>query len=150
MNFVKTIYTGLIATAAMTAFMFIAPYIGLPRMDMGELLGSVFGGKEGLGWIAHAVIGIILVIPYVLLLNRWLPVDNKVARGIIYGLLVFVFSEIVLTAINVGGYLQWPEKERMGAMVFGNAIACMIYGAVLGFFYERTGPDAMEEDKREG
>lgn len=149
MNLPKIIFSGLIATAVMTGFMLFAPVIGFPHMNMGELLGRVYGGSEWLGWITHAIIGVIVVIPYVLIFNKWIPVENKIARGIIYGLLVFVFSEIILTAINMAGYLPAVEKEKMGSMVFGDAIACLIYGAVLGAFYERSGPDAMEENKRE-
>lgn len=36
----KVLLAGLAATAVMSLFMFIAPLIGLPDMNIGELLGS--------------------------------------------------------------------------------------------------------------
>jgi hypothetical protein len=142
----KILSAGLIATAVMTAFMLLAPFVGLPKMNVGVILGSVFN-SEAVGWGIHILIGILLTIPYVYFFNRWIPVENKFLRGTIYGILVFVFSEIVLTAANFTGHLSFFDRENMALMVFGNAIAGMIYGTVLGAFFEREGKDGLERSK---
>lgn len=147
MNNLRIIYAGLAATAVMTAFMLLGTAIGLPNMNVGRMLGKPLGDSEIAGWVAHFVIGILMVIPYAYLLNKWIPVENRYARGLIYGILIFVFSQMAYTVINIAGYLEWNEKESMGLMVFGNAIACMIYGAVLGAFYLRLGPDELSDSK---
>jgi uncharacterized protein DUF6789 len=144
MNYIKLFTAALTATAIMTGFMLFAPVIGLPKMDVGTLLGEMFGGSKIIGWAEHVVIGLIMLLPYVFFFNHWIPVENKFARGAIYGILVFVFSEIVFFIVNFTGHLTNVDKEHMAMMVFGNALACMVYGTVLGAFFERTEKDGME------
>lgn len=150
----KTFIAGLTATAAMTVILLIMPLARMPEMNVGKLLGAVYGGEavkasHALGWVTHFIIGIMFAIPYVLFLNKWLPVNNHFLRGTIYGIIVYVFSMIMYTTLSSMGVLDWGQKEYMGLMAFGLSIACMIYGTVLGAFFHRIGPDAMEEDKRE-
>jgi hypothetical protein len=147
MNYMKILIAALSATAVMTGFMLLAPVAGLPKMDVGAILGALFGGSEVVGWIMHVIIGILMLLPYVFFFNRWIPVENKFARGAIYGILVFVFSEIIFTIINITGHLSFVDKQNMAKMVFGNALAGMIYGTVLGAFFERDGQDGMERAK---
>jgi hypothetical protein len=147
MSYLKMLLAAFAATAAMTAFMLLAPVVGLPKMDVGALLGAMFGGNEAVGWIMHVIIGVLMLLPYVFFFNQWLPVENRVARGAIYGIFVFVFSEIIFTIINLTGHLPDMAKQDMARMVFGNAIAGMIYGCVLGAFFERQGVDSMERAK---
>ncbi len=78
-----------------------------------------------------------------------MPVENKVARGTLYGVVVFMVSQILLFAISISGLLKWDARENLALLVFGNALACMIYGSVLGVFFTREGYDAMEDNKRE-
>ena len=138
MNYLKVFLAGLIATGVMTGFMALAPYIGLPNMNAGEILGSMFGGNRIIGWAEHFVAGIIFAFIYAKFVNRLLPVENNIARGAIYGILLFILSEIVFTAINVLGYLSWHQKESMALMVFGEILACLLYGAVLGVFITKV------------
>jgi len=147
MKFMKGLLAAVIATGVMTGFMLLAPFVGLPKMNVGVLLGTMFGRSEVVGWVLHVVIGVVMMIPYVLFFNRWLPVENKIARGTIYGIVVFVFSEIMFSAINIAGHLNNIDRENMALMVFGNALACMIYGSVLGAFFEREGKDGLEDAK---
>jgi hypothetical protein len=147
MNYIKLLTAALTATAIMTGFMIFAPVIGLPKMDVGTLLGEMFGGSKVVGWTVHVVIGLIMLLPYAFFFNHWIPVENKFARGAIYGILVFVFSEIVFFIVNFTGHLTSPDKEHMAMMVFGNALACMVYGTVLGAFFERKEKDGMEMAK---
>jgi len=148
MNYSRILLAAIIATGAMTIFMLIAPFIGLPNMNVGAVLGAIFKGNMAAGWVLHFIAGIIFAFPYVFLFNRWLPVEHKIARGAIYGILLFVVSEIVFAGVNVFWHLDWVNKEDMAKMVFGDALACMIYGAVLGIFVDRIGSDAMEDTKR--
>ncbi len=143
MKYDRIIVAALTATAVMTAFIIVAPYVGLPKMNVGAILGSVFN-SVAVGWVIHILIGLILTLPYVFFFNHWIPVENKFARGAIYGILVFVFSEIVFSGANIIGHLSQVNKEDLGLMVFDNIIACMIYGCVLGGFFERKEKDGME------
>jgi hypothetical protein len=142
-KYLKILVAALSATAVMTGFMLLAPFVGLPKMNVGVIIGSVFN-SEIIGWVIHILIGILFVIPYVFFFNRWLPVDNQFLRGTIYGIIVFFFSEIILTIANFTGHLSSVDKENMALMVFGNALAGMIYGTVLGAFFVRDGKDGLE------
>ena len=69
------------------------------------------------------------------------------ARGTIYGILIFVFSEVAFAVINIWGHLSFVDKQNMALMVFGNALAGMIYGTVLGAFFPRPEKDGLEQAK---
>src|SRR5437879_2674534 len=89
----KVLLAGFIATGVMTIFMVIAPYIGLPKMNAGELIGAMLGGSVVAGWVVHFLIGIFFAFIYVMFFNHTLPVIKDVYRGALYGIIVFVFSE---------------------------------------------------------
>ena len=137
MRYLKVLLAGIIATGVMTGFMALAPFLGLPNMNAGELLGSMFRGNKVIGWAEHFAAGIIFAFIYAKFINRILPIENSIARGAIYGLALFVLSEIVFTAINVLGYLSWHQRESMALMIFGEVLACLLYGAVLGIFIKK-------------
>jgi hypothetical protein len=149
MSLFKILIAAVVATAAMSIILLIVSHVGLPSMNIGIVLGTMFGGSEALGWVAHFMIGILFALPYALFINRWMPVENKVARGTLYGVVVFMVSQILLFAISISGLLKWDARENLALLVFGNALACMIYGSVLGVFFTREGYDAMEDNKRE-
>jgi hypothetical protein len=104
----------------------------LPQINWGVLLGAMFGDITILGWVLHFLIGIFFAFMYALIFNHWLPVINDLARGMVYGIIVFVFSQIVLQAIMLGGFYTWEMKEAMWLSVFGNMLSCFVYGTVLG------------------
>ena len=134
----RVLYAAAAATGAMTLFMWIAPMIGLPGMNVGELLGTIFKGSTTLGWVMHLITGFIFAYLYVLFFNDWLPVENPISRGAMYGIIVFILAEIIITLVNLSGLLHWWEKEGMAMMIFGNLLAHLIFGSVLGaFFRER-------------
>ena len=138
MNYLKILLAGIVATSVMTAFMALAPYTGLPNMNAGELLGAMFGGSKVIGWTEHFAAGIIFAFIYARFINEWLPVENNIARGAIYGIFLFILSEIVFTGVSFLGYLSWHEKESMARMIFGEGLACLLYGAVLGAFIKKN------------
>ncbi len=132
----KVLLAGIAATAVMTVFMIVAQFIGLPKMNVGELLGELFAGNIIIGWSLHFVIGIIFAFIYVQFFNHTLPVIHDVFRGMVYGIIVFIGSQIIFTTVSLLGLLTWDQKESMALMVFGNCLACMIYGSVLGAFFK--------------
>ena len=143
----KILIAALVATAVMSGFMLLAQFVVLPTIDPGTLLGTLFGGNRYAGWVVHFLIGILMALPYVFFFNKWIPAENKFLRGTLYGILVFVFSEIVFTAINLLGYFNTFDQKNMALMVLGNAVIYMIYGTILGAFFEREGKDGFEEAK---
>lgn len=143
----KILVASLIATGVMMIFMLIAQFLVLPTIDPGIFLGNMLGGNKIAGWVVRILIGVIMAIPYVYFFNRWIPAENKFLRGTLYGILVFVFSEIVTSAIALLGCFNYQDLQNMSLMVLGNAVIYMIYGTVLGGFFERTGKDGFEMAK---
>lgn len=139
MNYLKVLLIGIAATGVMTAFMLLAPFIGLPRMNAGEILGSMWGGSRVIGWVEHFLAGIIFAFVYAKYLNRLLPVENNIARGAIYGILLCILTDAVFAIISLMGNMNFAEKESMALMVCGETLACLIYGTMLGaFMTEKT------------
>lgn len=109
----KTILGGIVATLAMTMLMLIAPMMGMPKMNTGEMLGGIMGMPEAVGWMIHFVIGIIFAYVYVLLLNNKLPIANNYLRGAVYGFIVFIFAQIVMAMAGAMGMMPGMPKENM-------------------------------------
>lgn len=137
MKYIRITGMGITATTVMTLFMLVAPFIGFPKMDAGELLGAMLGGYPILGWILHFIIGSIFALLYAIIFNGWLPVINDTARGAVYSIIVFLFSEIIFALINLAGYLDSRMKENMAMMIFGFMLACFVYGSILGFIMKK-------------
>ena len=64
--------SGLIATAAMTMLMLIAPMMGMPEMPIGKMLAGFMNIPEVLGWIMHVMIGVVLAALYIYFLETCL------------------------------------------------------------------------------
>jgi hypothetical protein len=143
----KILVASLTATAVMSVFMLLAQFVVLPTIDQTALLGTMFGGNKIAGWVVHFAIGTLMALPYVYFFNRWIPAENRYLRGTLYGIIVFVFSEIVFNIMNLKGWLNYYDQRNMALMVLGNAVIYMIYGTVLGAFFERAGADGFEQAK---
>lgn len=133
----KTILGGIVATLAMTMLMLIAPMMGMPKMNTGEMLGGMMGGSVVLGWMMHFVIGIIFAYAYVLLLNNKLPIANNYMRGAIYGFIVFIFAQIVMATAGAMGMMPEMPKDNMAMMIAGSIMGHLVYGTVLGAFIKK-------------
>lgn len=68
MNILAAVVAGVVATLAMTAVMSMAPAMGLPRMEIPKMLGSMFvrdgGAANGLGLMLHLMMGVVFAIIY--------------------------------------------------------------------------------------
>lgn len=132
----KVLMAGFLATGVMTAFMLVAPFIGLPEMNVGAFLGALMGDHMVLGWVMHMAIGIGLAFVYVMFFNHTIPVINDTLRGMLFGIVAFIIAQMILMIINLTGLLTWDEKQGVMLMIFGNCVAHMLYGAVLGTFFK--------------
>jgi uncharacterized membrane protein YagU involved in acid resistance len=71
MNLFNAILSGLAGTLVMTALMYMAPAMGMPKMDIIGMLGTMFTPNQGtarlMGIIAHFMMGAVFAIIYALL-----------------------------------------------------------------------------------
>src|SRR4030065_423777 len=87
MNVIGAVVAGLIGTAVFSTVMWLGPRMGMPRMAIWELLGSMFAkdGNRAFGWIAHFMMGTIFAIIYAALWSaggpRGLRLRGRVSLG---------------------------------------------------------------------
>src|SRR3989337_2636421 len=92
---------GLIATAAMTAFTFMAPLMGF-EMDIPKMLASTMGAPIIVGWAAHFMIGEILAINFAAIFLRKTNKSANLKSGALFGLIPWFIAQImVMPVMNI-------------------------------------------------
>ncbi len=141
MNVVAAIVAGIAGTLVMTALMVMAPRMGMPKMDIIGMLGSMFTADSGaarrLGLILHLMMGIVFAIIYALL---WQAGIGSVTWlwGLIFG---FVHALVVIIMMPImmrmhprppamAGGMKTVAGQIMGHLVFG-LVTALVYAAFL-------------------
>lgn len=133
-DFKKVIIAGIAGTAAMTALMLMAPMMGVPKMDMGEMLGTMnpmMPMSYTMGWVMHFIIGIILTWIYAAFLIDRLPSDGW-KRGMIYSLIPWAVMQVIIMPMLMGQPML-SGGDMM--MLMGTILAHLAYGGVMGAVY---------------
>ncbi len=141
----KLFLAGLVATAAMTALMYMAPMLGMPRMDIATMLGTMFLASSGaafwLGLMIHLMMGVILF-PVI---YRWVlqPGDRSgTGSGALFGLILWAAANfMVMPMMGVihpavkSGMMPAPGflMLHLGVMApVGSLMGHLVYGVLLG------------------
>ncbi len=142
----RTILAGFVATLVMTMIMYAAPMMGMPKMDIAAMLGSVMSqqmpapmsGAWWMGMIMHFINGaIIFPLIYAYLLYGLLP-GQPWMRGVLWGLILwFLAQAVVMPMMGMGFFAANSPQPTLSVM--GSLIGHIIYGAVLGAI---AGPQA--------
>jgi hypothetical protein len=131
-NLKKAIPAGLVGTAAMTMLMLMAPKMGLPPMNIGEMLGSMLGGITALGWVAHFMVGAVLAVIYGALFVQHIPGPAAV-RGMIFSLAPWLLAQVAVMPMMGAGFFSGSALSAgaslMAHLVFGAAVGA-VYGPV--------------------
>jgi uncharacterized membrane protein YagU involved in acid resistance len=130
----QAIKGGIIATLVMTMVMFVAPYMGLPKMNPAAMLSMMMGVPLFVGWILHFMIGTIFAFSYVILANPALKkVTNKLAKGVIFGVFAFIMAQIAMPIMGaMFGGMSAPAGN-MTLMMIGSIIGHIVFGIVVVF-----------------
>ena len=129
LNWKRAIVGGVTGTLVMTAVgVWIAPMMGIPRMNPAEMLAGPMGGSLILGWMAHLMIGSMLGIGYAVV-APWL-FGAPAARGALYALAPWLLSQLAVTPM-----MGAPVFSGSFAMAMGSLFGHMIYGAIVGGIY---------------
>ncbi|MGE0351931.1 MAG: DUF6789 family protein [Gemmatimonadales bacterium] len=137
MNSTRAAAAGLVGTAVMTALLLVEPSVGLPRIAIGQILSTSLGstsahlplGATG-GWIIHCLVGIVLALIYAAFLARRLP-GTALARGAIYGAMVFVVAQLTFMPLVGGGVFSHGDLELLAGSLLGH----LVYGGLTGWIY---------------
>ena len=133
LNIQKVVTAGFLGTLAMTVLMIIGPMMGMPKMDMGQMLGPmnpIVQMPYAMGWVMHFILGIILTGIYAAVFLNLLPSDGW-KRGMIFSLIPFLLKEIMVSPMMGMGLFEGGNMM----MIMGGLLGHLVYGAVAGFVY---------------
>lgn len=128
-SIVRAALAGLVGTTAMTGLMVMAPAMGLPPMNIGEMLGSMMGGITALGWAAHFMIGTAFAVGYAAALVGRLP-GPPVVRGMLFALAPWLMAQVVVMPMMGAGFFSGSLLAAMGSLM-----GHLVFGAVIGAIY---------------
>jgi hypothetical protein len=146
MNVLGAIFAGVIGTAVFSMVMWLSPRMGMPRMAIWELLGSMFAkdGNRAFGWIAHFMMGTIFAIIYAALWSAGLGSANA-ASGALFGIVHWLAVGQAMGMVPMmhagirAGTVQAPGVYMVsggGLMSFmGGLAGHVVYGVVVGLVY---------------
>ena len=127
----QALVAGIAATVVMTIVMMIAPMMGMPKMNPPAMLAGMMGMPLAVGWIMHFMVGIIFAGAYVYFFQPKVKISNKFVKGILYGVVIFIFAQIAMTVMGamIGGI---PEPEgSMLPIIIGGVMGHVIFGIVV-------------------
>lgn len=131
-NWMQAVLAGIAGTLVMTAVgVWVAPMMGLPRMNPADMLAGAMGGSLALGWIGHLMIGVALAIGYAIV-SPVLP-GPAAARGALYGIAPWLLAQVAVMPM-----MGMPLFSGSIAMAMGSLVGHLIYGAVVGTVYARA------------
>lgn len=124
---VKVIGAGVAGTLVMTGVgLYLAPMMGIPRMNPAEMLAGPMGGSIVLGWVGHLMIGVILAVGYAVLFAGRLP-GPPALRGAVFSLAPWLMAQLVVMPM-----MGMPLFSGSASMAIGSLIGHLVYGMVIG------------------
>lgn len=132
-NLTKALLAGVVGTIAMTMLTYIAPMLGMPEMNIPQMLSGFMGVPIVAGWLAHFMIGTMFAFVYVYIFIERLP-GAPWLKGALYGLLPWFLAQIMVNPVMGAGVFALNTPAPM-LMVVGSLMGHVVYGAVLGAVY---------------
>ena len=131
----QAVLGGIVATAVMTMVMFVAPLMGMPKMNPSAMLAGMMGFPIIIGWVMHFMVGVIFALVYVFLFaGIFSKISSKIAKGALFGLVVFLFAQVMMAVIGaVMGGMPSPEGS-MTLVILGGIMGHVVYGIVVVLF----------------
>lgn len=146
MSLIAAIVAGIIATLAMTALMYLAPMMGIPKMDIVGILGGMFNrqtatnggvstssGNPVLGWMLHLMMGAVFGIVYALL---WSAFGLKPSWhiGLIFGMIHGLLTPMVMPMM-MRMHPNPPQMESGASSAMGMVLGHALFGLVVALVY---------------
>ena len=128
-NYGRAIVAGAVATVVMTVVsVYVAPMMGMPKMNPADMLAGQMGGSLFLGWMGHFMVGIVLAVIYAAIASR-LP-GPPALRGAMYGIAPWMLAQVAVLPM-----MGMPAFSGSMMMAGGSLIGHVVYGAVVGAIY---------------
>lgn len=128
----KSLLAGIAGTAVMTMVTFIAPMMGMPKMNPAEMLSGMLGAPVIVGWVMHFMIGVIFAVSYNYFIPKQLAkISGLVVQGAVYGIIIFVFAQVMMMVMGaIMGGMMAPEGSKVLLMI-GSLMGHIIFGIVV-------------------
>lgn len=76
--------------------------IGMPKMNLPEMLSMMMGFPIELGWLMHFMRGIIFAMAYAFFFINFVKnLSNNILKGAIFGFAVFIFAQIMMAIMGM-------------------------------------------------
>ncbi len=146
MNIIGAIVAGVVGTIVMSMIMLMAPMMGMPKMAIWEMLGSMFSkdGNNVLGWAMHFMMGVIFAIIYAALWAFGIG-SATWANGLVFGAVHWLIAGLMMGGVPMmhagvkAGTVKAPGlymTANGGMMSFvGGLIGHAVYGLVVALVY---------------
>jgi uncharacterized BrkB/YihY/UPF0761 family membrane protein len=152
----RAILGGFVASLVMTMLMYGAPMMGMPKMDIATMLGSMLGGgmpatgsgSWWLGMMIHFVNGtIIFPLIFAYALYAVLP-GAPWLKGATWGAILWLIAQAAVMPMMGMGFFSAASPQPAMAVI-GSLVGHLIYGVILGTIGGRErGPVAAETHER--
>lgn len=145
MNIFAAVIAGLLSTIVFTMVLFMAPRMGMPKMDIVAMLSTMFGkANRPLGWALHLMMGIVFALIYAFLWSKGIGAATW-KWGLAFGAAQWLIVGIVMGMIplvHLGirrGEAEAPGlwmTNHGGMLAFGGGLmGHMIFGIVTALVY---------------
>ena len=137
MNILSAILSSLAGTLVMTVLMYMAPVMGLPKMDIISMLGTMFTPNQGaarvMGIVAHFMMGAVFAIIYAFLWSLGIG-SSTWLWGLIFGAVHGVVA-MVMMPVMTRMHPRPPQMENGPLMAVGLLMGHMVFGLVVALIY---------------
>lgn len=146
MSVLGAIVAGVVGTIVITIVMRMAPQMGMPKMDIVGMLGSMFSpeGNRTLGWAMHLMMGVVFALIYALLWSAGVG-NVGLLWGAIFGAAHWLVAGAMMGGMGMmhagvkAGTMEAPGVFMLnngGMMAFmGGLIGHVIFGLVVALVY---------------
>jgi uncharacterized membrane protein YagU involved in acid resistance len=145
MNIPGAVIAGLVGTAVFSMALALGPKMGMPKMDIVGMLGTMFGqANRPLGWMMHFMMGIVFALVYAFLWANGILAPTGtggLAFGVVHWLIVGVIMGLI-PMLHLGirrGEVKAPGvwmTNGGGMMAFvAGLLGHMIFGVVVALVY---------------
>jgi hypothetical protein len=145
MNVLGAIIAGLVGTAVFSMVLALGPSMGMPKMDIVSMLGTMFGKENRvLGWIMHFMMGIVFALLYAFLWSNGILAPTWLG-GLVFGAVHWVIVGMGMGMIPMmhagirSGQVMAPGlwmTNGGGIMAFGaGLLGHMVFGLVTAVVY---------------
>ncbi|GAB4278522.1 MAG: hypothetical protein Kow0080_30230 [Candidatus Promineifilaceae bacterium] len=146
MNLIGAVIAGVIGTIVMTMVMVMAPKMGMPKMDIVGMLGSMFSAESNrtMGMVMHVMMGVVFAIVYALLWSAGIGSVNLLwgllfgaghwlVSGAMMGGMSMMHAGVKAGTVNAPGVYMTNNGGMMAFM--GGLVGHVIFGLVVALIY---------------